>query len=364
MDIITEIEKVKKRTVFFLEHQESKIEKGYYRYSYSGDYYDERIFWNIPGTLFALDIAYVIQHELQYQKEAIAYLMQFRNKDGYVYSKYIRDRVLPKYIYSQLKKGRIDDLDCKKYKRAETRQIFRTLLAYNESITFMPRSEIRNTSQIVEYLNKLDWSKPWDAGSHLSHLIFYNKLGVRLGEVSEYNYNIANEGIVNFLEQLWDKKNGTWGHNVISSQQRINGAMKILTGIELLDDYEISIDQAISLIDFCLVAEHQQQACDNYNIIYIFSILRSIIGDYRKNEIIEFVENRFIKIMNCYYPDEGGFSFAHNQSNKKYYGFDICKGLNEPDMHGTRLYIWAICLISQILGIEKDVGLIRMVENV
>jgi len=34
----------------------------------------------------------------------------------------------------------------------------------------------------------------------------------------------------------------------------------------------------------------------------------------------------------------------------------ITKGLNEPDIHGTVLLFWGIAIISDILGIEKELG--------
>ena len=57
-----------------------------------------------------------------------------------------------------------------------------------------------------------------------------------------------------------------------------------------------------------------------------------------------------------YYEDKGGFSFLIGQTNTRYYGVKIAKGLNEPDIHGTIMFVWGISIIAQILGIESELG--------
>ena len=40
-----------------------------------------------------------------------------------------------------------------------------------------------------------------------------------------------------------------------------------------------------------------------------------------------------------------------------YYGCKVALGKNEPDIHGTTLFMWGIAIIASLLGIDKDLGL-------
>ncbi len=55
-------------------------------------------------------------------------------------------------------------------------------------------------------------------------------------------------------------------------------------------------------------------------------------------------------------PDKKGFSFHKEKANDVYYGARISRGIKEPDIHGTVLFLWGISIIVQILGIEAEFG--------
>ena len=44
----------------FLESMQSHNIQGYYRYSYSGDIYDDSLHWNVGSSVFALKIYYTL----------------------------------------------------------------------------------------------------------------------------------------------------------------------------------------------------------------------------------------------------------------------------------------------------------------
>ncbi len=52
-----------------------------------------------------------------------------------------------------------------------------------------------------------------------------------------------------------------------------------------------------------------------------------------------------------YWPGYGGFSFYKDRANDIYYGKKITKGLAEPDIHGTAMFVWGIALIDKILNL-------------
>ena len=55
-----------------------------------------------------------------------------------------------------------------------------------------------------------------------------------------------------------------------------------------------------------------------------------------------------------FYEEFGGFSFLQNKANTHYYKFKISKGKDEPDIHGTVLFLWGVSIICQILKIETS----------
>jgi hypothetical protein len=79
-------------------------------------------------------------------------------------------------------------------------------------------------------------------------------------------------------------------------------------------------------------------------------------GSYKLKEIKKFAQDR-LRIYNKYYfPEIGGFSFLPNKANVYYYSAKITKGLNEPDIHGTCMFLWGISIIAQIIEIDKKLG--------
>ena len=58
-----------------------------------------------------------------------------------------------------------------------------------------------------------------------------------------------------------------------------------------------------------------------------------------------------------FYPKYSAFSFNKNKSSVGYYGARLSKGFNEPDLHGTAMFIWGILIASKALSIDCELGL-------
>ena len=70
-------------------------------------------------------------------------------------------------------------------------------------------------------------------------------------------------------------------------------------------------------------------------------------------EIKELLKD-ILKYLNLlYHKEKKGFSYFVNKSQTHYYGIEISKGKNLPDIHGTILSVWAIVMILEIL--EKNI---------
>ena len=93
--------------------------------------------------------------------------------------------------------------------------------------------------------------------------------------------------------------------------------------------------------------------CDLVDIVYVIYMCSSVT-DYKNDEIKNYFENILYKIEEHYFPDLGGFSYFVNRSQTHYYGVNIAKGFNEPDIHGTLLLVWAISIISQVLDLPTS----------
>ncbi len=108
------------------------------------------------------------------------------------------------------------------------------------------------------------------------------------------------------------------------------------------------------LIDLCLKTINYNHACDYLNLLIVFYHTTKHEPEYRKEEINYFLIKMLKKFYKHYIPKYGGFSFLEGKANMYYYGVKYSRGLNEPDTHGSQLFIWGIALISHILDWEND----------
>ncbi len=345
--------KLKESVPQFLEQLKGKKEPGFFHYSLSGDLYDENIKWGLGNTVFAVKIYYtlnLIDKMSQQQKQAMTnFIKSFQNKDGSIYDPLVKQKALLMNIISAIKNWEINNIFGQNTIRAETRQAIASLnhLGEKPEITYQKFS--KNEDGIEKYLNTFDWTQPWGAGSHFSHLIFFLK-----------NSDLRNKEdlidfAINWVNKLQNSNDGGWYVGKPNIQQKVNGAMKIITGLKVAERMVFKYPE--KLIDLCLSAKNDVHACDNFNIIYVLKYANLLTNNnYRNEEIKDFCYER-IKIYKEYFFSEiGGFSFFKNKSNVYYYGAKITKGLNEPDIHGTCLFLWGISIISQICGFEEELG--------
>jgi hypothetical protein len=135
-------------------------------------------------------------------------------------------------------------------------------------------------------------------------------------------------------------------------KEKINRVMKIITGLDVAG--KVNFKYLEKLIDLYLSVKSDRHACDNFNIVYVLKYANKLADfNYRYNEIKEFALKRLDIYRQYYYPEIGGFSFLPNKANIYYYGAKITKGLNEPDIHGTVMFLWGVSIIVQILKINE-----------
>ncbi|MFH0853284.1 MAG: hypothetical protein V1853_02660 [bacterium] len=340
---------LKKKAPDFLKKIKGTKRKGFYHYSYTGDYYSERIKWGLGNAVFFLKIIYTLKIEDLFKNEietAGEFIKSFQNKNGEFSDKLLSALSLPKSYSAALKKMNLDYLSKKYVNQAETRQAISSLSLFgikpNYDYLNFPQSE----NNIKQFLENLDWKLPWSAGSHFSHLLFF------LSYSSLSNKETLINCVIDWVKTI-QKDDGFWYQGAASTQQKINGAMKIISGLKVAD--KVTFDLPEKIIDTSLEAKNDKHACDNFNVAYILKYCSQLLGhSYRIDEIKNFMYNRLQLYKKYYFHEIGGFSFFENMAGNYYYNAKITKGKNEPDIHGTVMFLWGISVIAQVIGIEKE----------
>lgn len=354
--VCKKIIKIIEELPFFLEHQRIN-EEGEYRYSYSGDIAKIKDRGLVGTTSFALKLLYTIgiENDDIRVRSAINCIKSFENKKGYIYDPYVYNSQIIKNVFNSIKAKEFDNIFNERYKRAESRQCFSSMFLFDEIPNKIPSNMIMTNDEAIAYLEKFDWRFPWAAGSHMSHLLFFLNIQRKMGILNEKEYIYKRDNIVNWVNEIQKPDTGSWYDKETTIQQKINGAMKVITGFYAAGVTNFNYSK--QLIDLCLDNINNSQACDNFNVVYVISKAALNEPNYRKDEIQRFAINKFNDYMKCYHEEQKGFSFYVNKSNVNYYGAKVTHGLNEADMHGTTLFMWGLSIISQLLGIENEVEL-------
>ena len=226
--------------------------------------------------------------------------------------------------------------------RAETKQAISTLYQVGQKPDQNYYEYIDSDPQLQNYLNKLDWSNPWSSGGQFSAFCVFSKI----------NHATANiDTLYKFSEKLIDKETGGYFLGSIPSKSLlVNGAMKILSGLDWID---VPVHKPKKLIDFCLKTTPNNEGCDLVDIVYVlYRCLK--FTDHKRKEIVDYLENLTSVIFLHYFKKIGSFSYFINKSQTEYYGVKISKGLPTPDLHGNLLLIWAISMIDEIKNEENS----------
>lgn len=337
----------------FISRLESENVRGFFHYSLSGDLFDENVRWGLGNTVFATKIYYTLGmlEELPSEKkdELANFIESFQKNDGTISDPLIIRGGFATNFLGSLKNNEWGNILSRQVKIAETRQALSALklLGRRPRISYLnfPQSE----AAIEKYLQNLNWERPWSAGSHFSHLLFF----LANSDLKQKDRLI--DHAVDWVNRIQNPDTGSWHAGDPDVQQKINGAMKIITGLKAAG--RTKFDRPEKLIDLCLEAKNDSHACDNFNIVYVLNYANKLTNSlYRYDEIVNFCYNRLDIYKKYYFPEIGGFSFMPGKANDIYYGAEITKGLNEPDIHGTVMFLWGISIIAQLIGAGKELG--------
>lgn len=316
---------------------------GFFRYSWSGDRYGDDAHWGLGNTVFATKIFYtlgILAKQPAAQQRAMAdFIESFRASDGSISDPYISG------FRAQWRRTLQHPVAQPRYRRqvvrAETRQAMSALELLKRPVK-VNSERLPHTPQAVErFLSRLNWQAFWNAGGHFSHMIFF------LQHSQLPNRQNLIQQAVNWVMELQHKEDGAWYTGSPSPREKINGAMKVLTGLNLTETPALAYPDR--LIDYCLANKNDHDACDNINVPYVLRTVSLLINEsHRMEHIQHFALSELDTIRHYYSPEFGGFSFHADKASDSYYGVPIFRGLLEPDIHGTCMFLWGITLICKI----------------
>ena len=235
--------------------------------------------------------------------------------------------------------------------RAETRQAYAALLSAGAAPKFPVLGIPNSRAEVDKYFSSLPWrNNPWGAASHISHLVFLLKLNAEC-----FGHRAAYEELLPFifekLDRLRDQETGSWFTGNQPEPQIINSAMKILLAYDLIDKPP---QYAERLVDLCLKATTDDDACHSVDIIYVLYHC-SRWTSHRIDDIRAFAEEK-LELIKKHRKSDGAFSFFPDRSGDIYYDARMSRGNPESDIHGTHLLVWALTMIGELLGFNKELG--------
>lgn len=217
---------------------------------------------------------------------------------------------------------------------AESKQSIATL--YELGVKELPRVYSFNNydKEVIGYLEQLNWEFPWSAGAQFSSYCVYSKTQDLELE----------EKLLKFINNKVDKNTGSYfTKRPKNNREIINGAMKVITGLDWLG---ADIHYPEKLIDFCIDNKPTLEGCDVVDYVYVLYKC-SLQTTYKKLEINNVFYELLEELLKLFHKSSGGFSYFQNKSQDYYYGVPLGKGVNQADLHGTILCLWALIMILE-----------------
>ena len=329
----------------------------YIRYSCSGDLYGKDDRWGLANTVYAvkaLHITKTLDRLSSRQKQNLTdSFLKFSKEDGYIYDPVISKqsfRALLKSFLSPARRHHFRTYE-ENTKRGETKQVFAALSHLNARPGEPFRNVPKDSAELTAYLDDYNWNTPWHSCAHFAILMFFLKFNDLFFERND-NEGLIREA-VSYMDRMQSPEDGCWYTGNVPLYEKVNGAMKYFTGIHAAGIYDFSYPEKV--VDTALSSINDEHACNNFNVVYCLYACYKLIPEYRRAEVEEFLYKRLEIYRQFYWDEFGGFSFKNGRANDVLYSARISRGLAEPDIHGTSLFIFGIAVIDEMLGL--DLGL-------
>ena len=355
-------EAIRKDIIDWLEHLHNDQYEGCFAFCKDGSLLPAAPDGPLMPTIFATKIAWQIG-QWQYwpasrQQAIITKIKAAQNVDGWFVDPWLAKQTRISWKeWIKIALGR-DSFHTKQsyYKdwhirniRAETRQNISTLFMLNERPDFTPPIEVKDYNTMQEYLTRLNWHDPWGAGSHLSHQLMLTSCVAKITP-NTLDFDGICKAVIDFLATLYHPKDGAWYlDKTTSNPMKVNGAMKIFSGLQWIDFPEQDHSR---LIDLVLSEPFHSDGCHFTNGLFVLhQILKRSRTTYRRAEIEERARQAATHLIR-HKKENAGFSFLEKKAQQHYYTGRVSLGLNTADLHGTVMYVWACAIILSILKNE------------
>ena len=127
-----------------------------------------------------------------------------------------------------------------------------------------------NSKEVLNYLNNLDWSKPWASGAQFSSICVYS------ATQESYDSKLLKE----FIDNLVDVESGFYFRDKPYRQRQLfNGAMKIISGLDWIN-HDIHYPEKI--IDFCIKISQYLRAVILLIIFTLYMCSKKLITRKKK----------------------------------------------------------------------------------
>ncbi len=229
-------------------------------------------------------------------------------------------------------------------KIADTRQNASVLLQYDRLAPYPLPARLTAPELAERYFNSLNWQQPWGSGSHLSHEIFFLAANARMGVVGVDYPEIA-KTVLTLLQGIRHPEDGCWYVGKIPDAMKINGAMKIFSLLNWLDE---PWPDCSALLPFALKQPFIDDGCGFLNRLYVvWNACRGGDAAAYREPIRKLVQDALTHLKHFERAD-GGFSFLAAGAERKYFGCEVSAGDPVGDMHGAVMLTWALALCSEL----------------
>ena len=287
----------------------------------------------------------------------VQFIKSFQSPDGNFVDRWLMRNISWGNRLSLAKRGRFREMlgDMQGLRtraiRAETRQSAATLIMLGDRPAYPLPMTWQSESSVRAFIRSLDWSRPWSAGSHASHLVMFIALNSRLHEACSSHSRLLAAAFEE-TDKFLDDRTGAWGIGEISTLQRINGAMKMLTAYEWAG---LQIPRPDRLVDYALSKASGKDGCGVLDRLYVLQRAGAEVQGYRDNDLERLGLDALEEIAE-HLREDGGFSFYPNRSQRLYYGTLVSLGENQSDLHGAVMFTWACAVALDLLGIREECG--------
>lgn len=198
-------------------------------------------------------------------------------------------------------------------------------------------------SEILNFLARLDWQRPWTAGVQAAAAAAFLASGH--GPAAAKTDTAVLDAARGFFRTLLDGPTGAYYAGPAPAYgDMMRGAMRAVSALEWLDE---PVHDPERLIDTCLSSFPRHEGCHLVDVTYVLYRCAQQTR-YRREEISEYCRG-ILEMIRLHHNADGGFSYWIGKSQTAYYGVPITSGLPVSDIHGTGALMWALSMVVRLI---------------